>query len=360
MIHLKADIEKRPRRLRHRLLKVACATTVVTLLTVALFPVTAHAETPGFTLLDLGASLKNMICYWLLEGACCFFNVYNSVITSISGNTILAAPFSSMLGVDMYNLTHTVYETAIVPLAESILALFMLVQLVKISQRVDATATLPAVKEVIFLAVVYVLLHWFIVNALDIMQGIYQIVVDDIIPNIGSAASGTGFFDGALTTDPITNDIWDSMSIGGALLAFIESILSLLIGFIAYIVALVVAYARAWQIYVYAAFSAIPVALLGFDETRQMGISFLKNFASACLAGAVMMFLLVAYPYIISGLSPDGAGLTILTFVTVATGAATGSAASGLLLLLQFLATSILLILGLLKSGSWAKEILGG
>jgi len=358
MVHLKADIEKRPRRPRsHKLLKVVCATTVVALFTVVLFPVTAHAETPGFDIWDLGTSLKNMICYWLLEGACWFFNLYNNVITNITSISILTAPFGSMLGTDMYTLTKTVYEVAVVPLAESILALFMLVQLVKISQRVDATATLPAVKEVIFLAVIYVLLHWFIVNALDIMQGIYQIVVDDIIPNIGSAASSTGFFQEALSTDPITNDIWDSMSIGAALMVFIVSILSLLIGLIAYIIAIVVAYARAWQIYVYAAFSAIPISLLGFDETRQMGISFLKNFVSACLAGAVMMFLLVAYPYILSGLSaPSGSGFTILTFI----GDPTGDIAGGLLVLLQFLATTILLIIALLKSGAWAKEILGG
>lgn len=358
MVHLKADIEKRSRRPRlHRLLRVACVTTVVAVSMAVLFPVTAHAETPSFDIWNLGTSLKNMICYWLLEGACWFFNLYNNVITNITSISILSAPFGSMLGTDMYTLTSTVYRVAVVPLAESILALFMLVQLVKISQRVDATATLPAVKEVIFLAVIYVLLHWFIVNALDIMQGIYQIVVDDIIPNIGTAASSTGFFQEALSTDPITDDIWNSMSIGAALMVFIVSILSLLIGLIAYIVAIVVAYARAWQIYVYAAFSAIPISLLGFDETRQMGISFLKNFASACLAGAVMMFLLVAYPYILSGLSaPSGSGITILTFISDPT----GDIAGGLLVLLQFLATSILLIIALVKSGAWAKEILGG
>ena len=66
--------------------------------------------------------------------------------------------------------------------------------------------------------------------------------------------------------------------------------------------------------------SAIPVSLLGFDETRQMGIGFLKNFAAACLAGAVMMFLFVAYPYVIAGLLPTdpSGGLMALDLLALA------------------------------------------
>lgn len=337
---------------RKRHLALIPLTAVVAFGICLMFPVTALAEPPGFTLLDLGMSLKNMICYWLLEGACWFLNLYNDIAAEIGSNSILSAPFSSVLGSDMYSLTRSVYNAAIVPLAESILALFMLVQLVKISQRIDATSTLPAVKEIVFLAVIYVLLHWFIVNALDVMQAIYQIVVDDVIPTIGTAGDGIGFFSEDMSTGPIVNSDWDAMSIGSALMVFIVSILSLLIGLVAYIIALVVTYARAWQIYVYAAFSAIPMSLLGFDETRQMGVSFIKNFASVCLAGAVMMFLFVAYPYIISGaLAPEG-DFTILSL--------TQGAAEGILVCLKFLAISILLIIGLLKSGSWAREILGG
>lgn len=326
-----------------------CAATVAA--AVLLFPVTAHAEAPGFDIWNLGMSLKNMICYWVLEGACWFLNLYNDIVAEIGSNSLLSAPFGSVLGTDMYSFTRAVYDSAVVPLAESILALFMLVQLVKISQRIDATSTLPAVKDIVFLAVVYVLLHWFIVNALDVMQAIYQIVVDGIIPQIGVTGGGVGFFSEAMSTDPITGSDWDGMSIGGALMVFIVAVLSLLIGLVSYIIALVVAYARAWQIYVYAAFSAIPMSLLGFDETRQMGISFLKNFASACLAGAVMMFLFAAYPYVISGsLAPDGS-FNILSLM---------NGTDGILNALKFLAISILLIFGLLKSGAWAKEILGG
>lgn len=355
MMILKVAMQKRPSaasgvKRRKKWLTVIPVTVFVVLGMTLLFPVTAHAEQPGFDTWNIGTSLKNFVCYLLLEGACALLNTYNHVIGEITSNSLLTMPFNSVLGVDMYNLTTTVYDAAVVPLAESILALFMLVQLVKISQRIDATSTLPAVKDIVFLVVTYVLLHWFIVNALDIMQAIYQIVVDDIIPAIGSASGSVSFFEEDLSTDPIAGSQWDNMSIGNALLVLIVSFFALIIGFIAYIIALVIAYARAWQIYVYAAFSAIPVSLLGFDETRQMGISFLKNFVAAVLAGAVMMFLFVAYPYIISG-SVNPSSFTILDYVT---------GTDGLLTCLKFLAISILFIFAMLKSGAWAKEILGG
>ena len=257
----------------------------------------------------------------------------------------------------------TIHQTAIIPIAESILALFMLVQLVKISQRIDSTATLPAVKDIVFLAVVYVLIHWFIINSLDIMQAIYKIAVDNIIPEIGTAGSNKGFFESALTTESIPEETWDKLTIGGCFLTLVASILSIVGGIVAYMVAFIVAYARAWQIYAMVAFSSIPIALLGFDETRQMGIGFLKNFAAAVLAGAVMMFVLVIYPHALATMTTASGvtgGASILFLMSIPATGTAGLASASVLVLLEFLAITFLLIYALIKSGSWAKEILGG
>lgn len=326
-----------------------------------LFPQTVYAEQPGFDIFDLGTSLKNFICYLLLELSAFCFNLYDGIVSAIGSNDMLTAPFESMLGAGTYELAKTIHQTAIVPIAESILALFMLVQLVKISQRIDATATLPAVKDIVFLAVTYVLIHWLILNSLDIMQSIYKIAVNDIIPEIGNAGANSSVFGTELSTAPIKDEIWDELSIGGCFVTLLASILSLLGGAIAYCFAFIIAYARAWQIYVLAAFSSIPLALLGFEETRQMAIGFLKNFAAAVLAGAIMMFLLVIYPSILSGMTLQNlAGTDIPLLFLLITGNGTyGLAISSVLSLLEFIGVTVLLILGLAKSGAWAKELLG-
>lgn len=323
-----------------------------------LFPQPVHAA-PFW---EVGTNLKNMVCEWLLDMSCWGFNLYNDIAMKIGNSDMLSAPFDSLLGVSTYELTKTIHQTAVIPIAESILALFMLVQLVKISQRIDATATLPAVKDIVFLAVVYVLIHWFIVNSLDIMQAIYKIAVDNIIPEIGTAQSNTGFFNGELTTSNIPDSTWDELTIGGCFLTLCASILSVIGGVVAYMVAFIVAYARAWQIYAMAAFSSIPIALLGFDETRQMGIGFLKNFAAAVLAGAVMMFLLVIYPLALSTMTTASGvtgGASILFLISIPAGGTASLASASVLILLEFLAITFLLIIALIKSGAWAKEILG-
>lgn len=323
-----------------------------------LFPQPVHAA----QFWEVGTNLKNMVCEWLLDMSCWGFNLYNDIAMKIGSSDMLSAPFDSLLGVSTYELTKTIHQTAVIPIAESILALFMLVQLVKISQRIDATATLPAVKDIVFLAVVYVLIHWFIVNSLDIMQAIYKIAVDNIIPEIGTAQSNTGFFNGELTTSNIPDSTWDELTIGGCFLTLCASILSVIGGVVAYMVAFIVAYARAWQIYAMAAFSSIPIALLRFDETRQMGIGFLKNFAAAVLAGAVMMFLLVIYPLALSTMTTASGvtgGASILFLISIPAGGTASLASASVLILLEFLAITFLLIIALIKSGAWAKEILG-
>lgn len=337
----------------HRKWKRVAATLAITSAVALFLPVTAYADQPGFHITDIGGSLKNLICYVILDAAANIFNTYNDIIVNIGAGSMLSEPFDTLLGTDMYNLTSNIFQSAVVPIGESILALFMLVQLVKISQRIDATSTLPAVKEVVFLAVIYVILHWFITNSLDLMQSIYGLVADNIIPSIGTASDSTSYFDGALSTDPITDDQWDDISVGGSFMTLLAAILSLLGGGICFVIAFVIGYARAWQIYIYAAFSPIPVSLLGFEETRQMGIGYLKNFAAVCLAGAVMMFLFVAYPFVLSGVMGATSGGSDILFLM------TGGA-QAILTILKLIGITIVLGFALIKSGAWAREILGG
>lgn len=343
---------------RTRLVKRLLVVIPVTMLVVTLVPTEAHAA--GF--LGIFPDIPAMIKQWLLDMSAGLLNGYNGMVSSIADNSILTEPFNSLLGTSTYSLIRTIHQTVIVPIGESILALIMLVQLVKISQRIDATSTFPAVKDIVFLAVFYVLFHWFIVHSLDVLSAVYSIVVQDIIPAIGNAASTTGFFSGTLTAP---NEVGDDVTIGGCFMVLLVSLFSYLAGVIAFIVSLVVTYARAWQLYIMAVFSPIPVSLLGFEETRQSGISFLKNYVAVALSGAIIMLLIVLFPHILSSLalaSPGSGGDDLL--LALAGAASTGNvagAASGftIIVLIEWVALTILLIFALLKSGTWAKELLG-
>ena len=312
-------------------------------------------------------NINEWICKTLVGIASWFFNLYYFIIGHTTSSDILGGQFDSIFGSDVvWGFVTKVHETAVIPIAESILALFMLVQLVKISQRIDATSTLPAVKDIVFLTVTYVIMHWLIVNSLDLMKGVYDVFNTVVTSDVfGSANSGDGFFKGALDTE---NMDYGKASVGGCVLLVILSLCSVFTAIIAYAVSIIVAVARGVQLYVMAAFSPIPFSLLGFDETRQMGVGYLKNFCSACLAGAVMVFLFASYPYILTAmttsLGADAGNLANLVTtgdmsVTGAVDASLETVFAPVLAIITFIGLSILLVVGLIKSGSWAKQILG-
>ena len=89
---------------------------------------------------------------------------------------------------------------------------------------------------------------------------------------------------------------------------------------------------------------------MGTEDTRQIGIGYVKNFVAVCLAGIIILVLLISFPIILGGLNAANPG----------TGTPIDGIANGLTYALQYLAMCILLILSLVKSGSWARDIVGG
>ena len=260
---------------------------------------------------------------------------------------MLSANFTQMLGsagsVTMYDIVHGVWEVAILPIGCGVLSFVFTVQLIKISQRMDGNAAMPGVKEVIFLLVFFAVFLFLVQNSFAIMQAIYEVAKLAIDRVAGLFGAGSQI---DLTTVSITttdNDV-------AALLAMLAvALISWLVVIVAYVVALVVTWARAIQIYIMAAFSPIPLSLMALDETRQMGVGYLKNFAAVCLAGIIILVLLVSFPIVLGGLNAASAGVPVVDSII-----------GGLSYALQYLAMCILLILSLVKSGSWARDIMGG
>ena len=88
----------------------------------------------------------------------------------------------------------------------------------------------------------------------------------------------------------------------------------------------------------------------GFDQTRQIGLGYLKSFGAVCIAGLIILILLISFPVILGG----------IVAVNPETGTPIDAIANGLTLALQYLAMCILLVLSLVKSGAWARDIVSG
>nr|WP_314640436.1 conjugal transfer protein TrbL [uncultured Olsenella sp.] len=313
------------------------ATSIV--LTMLLLPEPAFASIAD----DVNAWLCGLLrdtCNWI-------FNSQVGMLKSIGTDGVLSAGFTQMLGssgsVTMYDVAHGVWETAILPIGCGVLSFVFTVQLIKISQRMDGNAAMPGVREVVFLLVFFAVFLFLVQNSFAIMQSVYEVAklaIDRV----------AGLFDTGAAIDLQTVSITTTDDDAAALLAMLViALVSWVVVIVAYVVALVVSWARAIQIYVLAAFSPIPLSLMALEETRQMGVGYLKNFAAVCLAGIIILVLLVSFPIVLGSLNAASAGVPVVDSIV-----------GGLSYALQYLALCILLILSLVKSGAWARDVMGG
>lgn len=307
-----------------------------------LFPVNAYAID---LFPDVGSIVSDLIVDNILKPICeALLSGFVAFISNITVGGILTASFDSIFGNStLYDVVNNVHDSVVVPLAHSILALVMLVQVVKISQRIDATSTMPAVKEIVFLAVFFVIFTWLINQSSEICIAVYD-TVNQLTVAIGTPSE---------TTIDISLDDSSSLSIGTVigLLAFCG--FGFLVGLVAWIVCFVMTYFRGLQLYIYTTFSPIPFAFMGFEETRSFGVNFCKNFIAVCLAGTIMAFALIAFPALATGIVGDSVVLSIAENSVL-------PSADALLVFVQLLAIEIVLIFIMVKSGAIARDILGG
>lgn len=303
---------------------------------------------PDFAFASIADDINKWLCGVLRD--CCNWIFANQInmLKSIGYDGILAAGFDSMLGTagntTMYSLVHGVWQVAILPIGCGVLWFVFTIKLIQISQKMDGNASLPGVKEVVFLLVFFAVFLFLIQNSFDLMASIYSITKLAIERVINMFGTG-----GAIDLNAVSIVTTDD-DVAALVAMLIVALISWVVVLVAYIVALVVSWARAIQLYLMAAFSPIPLALMGTEDTRQIGIGYVKNFVAVCLAGIIILVLLISFPIILGGLNAANPG----------TGTPIDGIANGLTYALQYLAMCILLILSLVKSGSWARDIVGG
>lgn len=297
---------------------------------------------------DIAGDINSWLCGILRDTCNWVFSAQVDVLKSIGYDGILGAGFKDMLtsagDVSMYDIAHTVWQVAILPIGCGVLSLVFTIKLIQISQRMDGNAAMPGVKEVVFLLVFFAVFLFLIQNSFELMEGIYE-VVGLAIQRVVSALGTGGQLDLAEVSIVTTDD-----DVAALVAMLVVSLVSWVVVLAAYVVSLVVCWARALQLYIMAAFSPIPLSLMALDDTRQIGVGYLKNFTAVCIAGLIILILLIAFPIVLGGLTGANPG----------TGTPIDSVANGFTYALQYLAMCILLILSLVKSGTWARDIVSG
>lgn len=275
----------------------------------------------------------------------------NFVVGQMTTGLDLDVPLQQLFGpsgsTGAYDFAMNVANGVAKPIAGTILSFCLVVELMKVAEHADASQALPEVRQVAAVIVFFALFSLLIDNADAVCLMLYE-VGRTVLGYAAAAGGAVGSLDVEalrVSLEGLGNNLW---ALGTAL---IDMLLAYAALFIAWVVALFAVWARAVQIYVYLMFAPVPIALLGASETRQMGVSYLRNFFGLCLASTVMMFVLFLFPILFDSVMVEYAA------------AWTGISQGDVVVLgatVKLVALCAVLVFALVKSGSFAREVLGG
>lgn len=346
------------RRIRYA--KVFLAVLALTFLVAVLFPETAHA----WILDDAVNAIHDLIKGMLASIANALYTKVFEIMKAISVASPLGSDWDNVFGGGTGNailsFATDVCNGVVKPIGCGVLTFVALVQMINISQRMDSNGTLPALKEIVILFVSLAVFTWLVNNVDTILGGLY-----DLLNSITKAI---------LDYNPDFSDKWGSIEFvaadasgsyasveyGDLFAAILGGLFAFLVSGAAFVVALVLAYARGIQLYAMMTFAPLPISFLGIDETRHWGVNFIKNFLSVCLAGAIMVFVLLSFPYLTAAVVGSDATGSIVIDIVGAADSASGGSLSAVLTALKIIAVCLMLVIALIKSGGWARDILGG
>lgn len=264
-------------------------------------------------------------------------NIGKSVETSNNFTHLVASGGAANA---LYTTAVNFARTVVWSSAVAVLSLSFLLQLMKVAQRIDGNAAMPALKEVLMLAVTFTICVWVLSNSFHLTRDFYDLI------NSWSRSISVNL------PDRIEFEITDSGALDTISL-IIPFILSYAVCFFGQLVVQVMFTARALQIYLYAAFSPLMLSMFMVDELRPWAMGFVKGFLACCLSGIVMVFALSAFPDLLASFI-GGAASTTNGVMSIAVSPDSTNWLIGVV-------ASVLAVAGLcLKSGSFAREILGG
>lgn len=227
----------------------------------------------------------------------------------------------------LYGYIVAINKNVVLPVAYVVLSLFFMLELYNISTRAQGGGSQLGA-ELVFKAMLKMVLCKMAVDyAMDIINALYNAGLE-LLNGISGVVSSSGLNISQADLE-IPEDFWQQI---GMLLQLL--ITNWVVGGLALVVSAIVL-ARFLELYVFAAVSPIPLATLPSDEMSSIGKNFLKRFAAVSLQGAILFIVLSFFPIIV------GAG---------------GSMGAGVFSLIGY---AIVLILAVVRSGSWAKSICG-
>ena len=220
----------------------------------------------------------------------------NGMLQSLSSADILTKHFDQLFA-QIYPIIYEIHHQAVIPIANVVLIIFLLVGLGKVLQEMNRNETAVDFWALCWVFISYAFAKMLIDASFELMVLCYNIVLQ-LITNVATTAQAAGALGGITGTENLIGD--DIKNAGVLLCMLLVAIVSWIVTVFVCIGAQAALIVRAVQIYVYTAYAPIPLAFMVSESSRQMSTGFIKKYLATLFAGAIMILLFVMMSAIVS------------------------------------------------------------
>ena len=199
---------------------------------------------------------------------------------------------------DLYSAALTIHSTAVKPVTSIVLSIMFVLMLATTSTRAEGDRELGVriIAATMFkIALVFVVAQ----NAVLLLEAISSIATS-IMGIANNVDVGTGGGDAPLMGDAMRDDLdemGDMEKFGMIVILFLPWVVQKL----AAVIAIVLVFIRFLQMYLLTAFASLPLAFLGHDDTKSIGIGYLKGFAGVAFTGVIIVVAVKMYQALLGG-----------------------------------------------------------
>lgn len=222
----------------------------------------------------------------------------NALSGAAAGNTddLLLSPeqYNSAL----YQAAVTIHNTAVKPITAIVLSIMFVIMLASSSTRVEGDRELGVriIAATMFkCALVLVVAQ----NAVLILTAINSIATT-VASTANSVDVGGTAGAGSQIGDAMRDDIADAgmvKQLGMLVILLIPFIVAEIGG----VLATVLVFVRFLQLYMLSAFASLPLAFFGHEDTKQIGVGYLKRYATTALQGVMLIIAVKLYQALLGG-----------------------------------------------------------
>lgn len=221
----------------------------------------------------------------------------NSISAASTGSVDKVLLMPSDYKPELYNAAVLIHSTAVKPITSIVLAIIASMMLATNSTKIEADRELgiKIVAASMFKIAMVLMVCQSAIVILDGIAGIAQ-----WIASTANGVSVAGAPESMKLGDEMRADVEDAgtMNQAGMLMVLL---IPWVVSSFGTVVATVMVFMRFLQMYLMTSFASLPIAFLAHDDTKQMGIGFLKRYGVAAITGVILILAVKFYQALMGG-----------------------------------------------------------